>query len=132
MRINDIKPAKSWAFGLICLLSVSLFTACFDLENDEKQDKVEKVTIYVSAETGTYYDLFDDKRERPMEGMKIRYSPEERWECVPLQTIQGFEYEKGYEYVLLVKRTTLANPPADGSMYTFELLRVISKKQPKD
>lgn len=122
------KQTNCWKTTLMCLLSLALLTSCFDLDNDETKDKVEMITIYVSAETGTYYDLFDDKGEHPMEGMQIRYSPEEKWWCVPLHTIQGFEYEKGHEYVLLVKRTTLANPPADGSMYTYELVKVISEK----
>ena len=47
--------------------------------------------------------------------------------------IKGFSYEEGYVYVLRIKATpTLqqvgtCNPPP----YTFELVKVISKKQPK-
>ena len=47
--------------------------------------------------------------------------------------IKGFSYEEGYVYKLLIKATpTLqqvgtCNPPP----YTFELVEVISKKQPK-
>jgi hypothetical protein len=47
--------------------------------------------------------------------------------------IKGFSYEEGYVYVLRIKATpTLqqvgtCNPPP----YTFELVEVISKKQPK-
>ena len=47
--------------------------------------------------------------------------------------IKGFSYEEGYVYKLLIKATpTLqqigtCNPPP----YTFELVKVISKKQPK-
>ena len=31
--------------------------------DDDNEDKVELVTVYVSAETGTFYDLFDSRRE---------------------------------------------------------------------
>ena len=42
--------------------------------------------------------------------------------------IENFQYEKGVEYELSVLRTTLSNPPADGSAYTYRLEHIISHK----
>lgn len=42
-------------------------------------------------------------------------------------SIEGFEYEQGYEYVIEVKIEHKENPPADGSNLKYSLIRVISK-----
>ncbi|MCD7927044.1 MAG: DUF4377 domain-containing protein [Bacteroides sp.] len=42
--------------------------------------------------------------------------------------INGFEYEKGYEYNLLVEKITLSNPPADASNLKYRLIEVLSKE----
>ena len=41
--------------------------------------------------------------------------------------IEGFAYEPGFEYVIRIERTTVRNPPADGSIYRFRLIDVIKK-----
>ena len=43
----------------------------------------------------------------------------------------SFTYERGHEYELLVKRTTLANPPQDSGKYRYELVRIVSDKKLK-
>ena len=95
--------------------------------DDDNEDKVEQVTLYVSAETGTYNDLFDANGEYPMEGMQIQEKGETRWRCVSFLTITGFTYKRGNEYELLVKKTTLANPPQDSSIIRYELIRIVSQ-----
>ena len=42
--------------------------------------------------------------------------------------IEGFDYEPNYEYTLLIKNTTIANPPADASSIHSELVEVLEKK----
>lgn len=42
--------------------------------------------------------------------------------------IEGFTYERGHEYYLLVKRTILANPPADASDRTYSLVRILEDR----
>jgi len=44
-------------------------------------------------------------------------------------SIQGFEYEEGFTYRLLVKRNYIPNPPADGSSIEYELIRIVEKKK---
>ena len=108
------------------LAAFSLASCSIDNDNE---DKVEQVTVYVSAETGAYYDLFDAKGEYPMEGMQIQEKGETRWRCVSFLTITGFTYERGNEFELLVKKTTLADPPQDSSIIRYELIRILSQRK---
>ena len=91
--------------------------------DDDDKDIVEQVTIFVSAETGTYQNVPDNNY---VEGMMIREQGESTSYCVSFQTITGFTYERGHEYELLVKRTTLADPPQDSGKYRYELVRIVS------
>jgi hypothetical protein len=43
--------------------------------------------------------------------------------------IEGFTFEWGYRYVLQVRRTTVRNPPADGSSYSYRLEQVLSVEE---
>ncbi|MEK6917488.1 MAG: DUF4377 domain-containing protein [Nanoarchaeota archaeon] len=43
-------------------------------------------------------------------------------------SIDGFDYEEGYSYVLEVKITKIKNPPADASSSRYDLVKVISKE----
>ena len=90
------------------------------------EDKVEQVIVYVSADTGMFYNVPNTTLE---EGMMIRVDGEENYICVAFNTITGFTYERGHEYELLVKRTTLANPPQDSGKYRYELVRIVSDKE---
>ncbi len=44
-------------------------------------------------------------------------------------TIEGFDFEPGYSYIIKVKLTAIANPPADGSSMCFELHEIIQKQK---
>ncbi|MDO4497971.1 MAG: DUF4377 domain-containing protein [Bacteroidales bacterium] len=44
--------------------------------------------------------------------------------------MQDFTYDKGFDYELLVQKTTYANPPADGGSYSYKLIEIISKILP--
>ena len=90
------------------------------------EDKVDQVTVYVSAETGLFYNVPNTTLE---EGMMIRVDGEENYICVAFNTIAGFTYEKGNEYELLLKKTKLANPPKDSGSIRYELIRIVSKKK---
>ena len=107
----------------MCAAVLSLFSCSSD---DDDKDIVEQVTIFVSAETGTYNVVPSNTFA---EGMMIREQGESTFYCVSFQTITGFTYERGHEYELLVKRTTLANPPQDSGKYRYELVRIVSDKE---
>ena len=121
---------KIWRFAF-AMLAVFSLASCSS--NDDNEDKVEQVTLYVSAETGVYYDMWlDPERENPIVGMRIQEKGDTHWSCVSFYTITGFTYERGHEYELLVKRTKLANPPQDAGMYRYELVRIITDKMIKE
>ena len=119
-----MKTLKIWRIAFVMLAAFSLASCSND---DDNEDKVEQVTVYVSAETGVYYDMWlDPERENPIIGMQILEKGENRWRTVSLYTITGFTYKKGNEYELLVKKTTLANPPQDDANVRYELICIVS------
>ncbi len=108
-----------------------VFIACLFmascLKDDEPKDRVEDIRIVVSAETGTTYGWPDDKKEHPIECMLVKLPDDpDRWQPMMFGTIEGFTHERGHEHYLSVRRTTLANPPADASCYTYSLIKVLS------
>ena len=108
------------------LAAILGLTSCSRDSNYE--DKVEQVTVYVSAETGMFYNVPNTTLE---EGMMILIEGEYHYICVAFKTIAGFTYVKGNEYELLVKKTTLANPPKDSGSTRYELIRIVSQRKLK-
>ena len=110
------------------IIITALLSALFGLvscsSDNDYEDKVKQVTVYVSAETGLFYNV---PNTTPEEGMMIRIEGEDNYICVAFNTIMGFTYEKGNEYELLVKKTTLANSPKDSGSTMYELIRIVSK-----
>ena len=114
---------------IITALLTTMFGLVSCSSDNDTADKVEQVTVYVSAETGIYYNWFDAERQHPIEGMKMQEKGTTRWECVHFATITGFTYAQGYEYELFVKKATLANPPQDSRNIRYELIRIISQRK---
>ena len=79
-------------------MMLAAFSLASCSSDDDNEDKVEQVTLYVSAETGTYQNVPDNNY---VEGMLIREQGESTFYCVSFQTITGFTYERGHEYELL-------------------------------
>lgn len=111
---------------LLAFLAIVGLTACSD---DEPNDSVKEIRMQVSSETGIMYDLFDDKMEHPIECMLVE-SEDFPGETLQLafNEIEGFTYERRHEYYLSVKRTILANPPADSSDRTYSLVRILADR----
>lgn len=108
---------------IACLFFV---TACSD---DEPKDKTKDIIMSVSEEPGVMYDIFDDEGKYPMICLRVMDDdfPGE-WRNLPMTAIEGFEYEIGHMYTLKVRRTILANPPADASSYTYRLIAVLEDR----
>jgi hypothetical protein len=117
-----MKQQKLWRIAFMMLAAFSLASCSSD---DDNKDKVEQITVYVSAETGLFYNVPNTTLE---EGMLIRIDGEDNYICVAFNTIAGFTYDKGNEYELLVKKTTLANPPKDSGSTRYELIRIVSQR----
>lgn len=46
-------------------------------------------------------------------------------------SIEGFNYQEGFDYQIEVSSTPVANPPADGSSIKYKLVKIISQKKAK-
>jgi hypothetical protein len=82
----------------------------------------ERQTLYVAPYTRTCQGMYE------MQCMLVRESREGEWLNFYDQ-IQGFTYEPGYEYVLLVGWRQVPNPPADGSSREYWLIQTVEKKR---
>ena len=67
---------KIWRLAFAMLAAFSL--ASCNSDNDY-EDKVEQVTVYVSAETGMFYNV---PNTTPEEGMRILIEGEDHYICV--------------------------------------------------
>ncbi len=80
----------------------------------------EVMTLYV----GPF--LADCVGVAPQQCLQVKTSPDGEYQLF-YDTIQGFEFEEGYEYEIIVSRTEVENPPADASKYQYSLVEVVSK-----
>ena len=111
---------------LMAMFAVVGLTACSD---DEPKDSVKEIRMQVSAETGVMYAWDDDKKENPIECMLVMSEDNPGvWEPLGFNSIEGFTYVRGHEYYLSVRRTILANPPADASDRTYSLIRILQDR----
>ena len=62
----------------------------------------------------------------PQKCLLIKRSGNESWELW-YSGIQGFTHEKGYEYVVKIRKEEVKNPPADASSVKYVLKRIVSK-----
>lgn len=110
-------------FGFMLLLLFVLgFSSCIKDNNDEK-DKIEIVTMHISNETKFMKFL----EEALVECMVVTVKNEQSY--LPLGWIDGFEYEKGYEYSLKVKKITPVNPAQDAPRNFYSLIKIITKEK---
>lgn len=80
-------------------------------------------TIYVASQKARCVGV------APMECLQVRSSPGEPW-AFWYGSIEGFDYQPGYEYVLEINEYKVANPPADASSIRWVLKRVV-QRQPR-
>ena len=115
---------------IAAFLAVAGMTACSD---DEPKESVKEIKMQVSAETCILKYLFDDKIEQHIEGMLVMSedNPGE-WQTLGFDEIEGFTYERGHEYYLSVKRTILANPPADAPDRKYSLISILEDRTVAD
>ena len=114
---------------MISFVSLACLIAAACTKEDGPKDKIREIYVEVSSETGVTYHWGDDKREHPIECMLVKLPDNpDIWQPMLFGKIEGFTYERGHEYYLSVRRTTLANPPADASCYTYALKKVLSDR----
>ena len=115
-----MRTAKLTALAIALLCAVGL-AGC----NKAKEDKIETVRMYVSAETGTCTPWGSDG---PVECMLVMEEGADTYTNLVFGGISGSTYEKGHEYVLQVEKRTLADPPADSGNVKYKLLEILEDK----
>lgn len=60
------------------------------------------------------------------ECLQVRANSDEPW-SVFYDSVEGFDYEPGFEYTLRVAVREIADPPQDGSSLAYRLLAVLRK-----
>lgn len=115
---------KILALGLLGGLLLGL-AACATAQAPDAPDAPdagsgEERTIYVGPE------LVECTGVGPQMCMQIKESPEDDWQLFYDQ-IEGFDYEPGYDYELVVRVEDVENPPADASSLRYTLVEEVSK-----
>ena len=71
--------------------------------------------------------LIDCEGMAPQKCLQVRTSPDTDWELF-YGHIEGFTFEPGYRYRLLVDVTQAENVPADASSVRYSLVEVVEKR----
>lgn len=99
---------------LACALLAS--SACFEAFGPGRVE----LWLYVDSQKVSCYTWVET------ECLRVRENSSESWQNFSNE-IEGFAWEAGYLYRIRVERTTIANPPADGSSARYRLLQILSK-----
>lgn len=103
-----------------------LLAACASAEDFEPADQEPQVSpiekaIYVGP------ILLDCQGEGLQKCMFVKENSEDEYTLFYDQ-IEGFDYEEGYEYKIVIKEEQVENPPAGGSSLKWTLVRIESKE----
>ena len=107
--------------AIFLLASSLVLAACGgepEIETEAPQEDVK--TVYIGPE------LVDCVGEAPQKCMQIKENPQDEYQLFYDQ-IEGFDYEEGYEYELLIMEENIENPPADASSIKWTLVEVVNK-----
>lgn len=99
---------------IILLFCVSIFS-CSDDDED--------ILMWIASEKTMGFDPVSTN-EYPMLRYKLRES--DSWMLLG-ESIAGFDYEEGYEYIILVKMEKIKNSVPDLSGEQYTLIEIISK-----
>ena len=111
------------------VLAIAVVVASCSVDDGEQGDVVKVISMSVSEKTGITYDLFDTNTEYPIECMLVKEEGGDgQWKSLVFGAIEGFTYEKGHAYELKVRKTILANPPADGSNCRYKLIEILEDR----
>jgi len=110
--------ALKYIFRIVLLLSLNtvFFNCCSD-DNDRE------VHMWIAAEKVIGMEMVSSL-ERSF--LQYKLDESDNW-MILSETIVGFKYEEGYEYILLVKSSKVKNPAEDQLPTRYTLLKVISK-----
>jgi len=102
--------------ALFMLVGATL-TAC-----GAEPDITNQKTIYVGP------SQVDCVGVAPQQCLLLKENPDDEWSLFYDQ-IEGFDFEEGYEYELIVEEQVIDEPPQDGSMLRTSLVEIVSKTE---
>ena len=112
---------KNLKLALLAVMSV-MWAGC-DKETS-LDDTYADILLYVSETT--VWETIGSGGTPAVEYMQVKEKHSAEWQRLAMGSIKGFDYVHGHAYELEVRKTILANPPADASNTTYTLLEVIS------
>lgn len=98
------------------------------LEIMDKNPASDNTNLSENIEMWVKEEKADCTGVAPMECLQVRYQKTGDWELFHSH-IEGFDYEPGYQYRLLVSKTENPNPPQDASRYSYKLIQVKEKNR---
>lgn len=117
---------KNISLLLLLGTTLCLSVSCSTIKTNARQNISEttnqsiEIQMFVASEKRIGHGV------GPQSCFLIKYKPIEKWQYF-YSDIQGFHYEPGYEYLLLLQRTEHKNIPQDASKYIYTLKKIISK-----
>lgn len=114
---------------LVVVLVGGALVACTPGGGSAVEQPATQPTAAATGETKTLFvgpELAECTGVGPMQCMQVRESLDAPYTYF-YSMIEGFEYEPGYEYELVVNVTELENVPADASSLKYTLVELVSK-----
>lgn len=133
--ISDFKYEKGYDYELLVEKAISANSNCLKykliklLKKEKAIGDTKMIEVYISDQIGLYKsgDLTQDIPS--IEGMRMKEGEKNDWYVVPFNKITDFEYKKGYNYKLLVEKTTLINIPIYINSTTYKLIKILSMEK---
>lgn len=88
--------------------------------NDAGQGEVKTLFVHEAR--------VDCEGEGPRKCLQVRESENDEWTLF-YSNIEGFDYEEGTRYELLVRVEEVPDPPADGSSLRYVLVEIVSEEK---
>lgn len=111
---------------LSAVLAILFLSSC---SNDDDKDVHKNIEMTIYSETGYDGYILSDN----IYGEFLLFSEGNSNNQNVLTSVgvsfNDFEYQKGYEYKIKARKTTLANPPQDGSSVIYDYLETVSKEK---
>ena len=114
---------RTTVFLIVAVVLMAALAACQPIRDTGEagsEASGETMTLYVGPELQGCVGV------APMECMMVRENPEDEYQLFYSQ-IEGFTFEPGYEYELIVMVEDVPNPPADASSKKYTLVEIVSQ-----
>lgn len=114
----------NWSLSLVLVGAITGLAACNGGADGGAGGDAPAAPI--DREVFVAHFLSDCTGVGPQKCLNVRGGDDEEW-TLRYDPIEGFEYEPGYEYRLIVSETVVEDPPADGSSLRWTLVEEVSK-----